>query len=156
MNALNGLNRPQAFGLDEAQEQILDQADRYAETELYPLSRRMDDEEWWPDEAFRNIGASGYFGATIPEQYGGAGMDLLTAGLVLQGFSRWNHALALSVVAHDNLCANNIYRNGNEEQRPALSARPLRRADDRRAGSDRTGGRVRRARLHADHGPARR
>lgn len=110
-------NHPAGFGLDEEQTAILDQADRYARSELYGLSQKMDDEEWWPDEAFRKIGADGYFGATISEEYGGAGLDLLGAGLVLQGFSRWNHALALSVVAHDNLCANNIYRNGNEEQR---------------------------------------
>jgi isovaleryl-CoA dehydrogenase len=114
---VNGSNRANAFGLDEEQNAILDGADRYARAELYPLSQRMDDEEWWPDEAFRQIGASGFLGATIPEQYGGAGLDLLQAGLVLQGFSRWNHAMALSVVAHDNLCANNIYRNGNEDQR---------------------------------------
>lgn len=114
---VNGSNHAHAFGLDEEQNAILDEADRYARAELYPLSQRMDDEEWWPDEAFRQIGVSGFLGATIPEQYGGAGLDLLQAGLVLQGFSRWNHAMALSVVAHDNLCANNIYRNGNEEQR---------------------------------------
>ena len=117
MNAVTGSNHAHAFGLDEEQNAILDGADRYARAELYPLSQRMDDEEWWPDEAFRQIGANGFLGATIPEQYGGAGLDLLQAGLVLQGFSRWNHAMALSVVAHDNLCANNIYRNGNEEQR---------------------------------------
>lgn len=117
MNAVTGSNRAHAFGLDEGEAAILDGADRYARAELYALSRRMDDEEWWPDEAFRRIGANGFLGATIPEQYGGAGLDLLQAGLVLQGFSRWNHAMALSVVAHDNLCANNIYRNGNEQQR---------------------------------------
>lgn len=44
-------------------------------------------------------------------------MDLLSAGLVMQAFSRWNHAMALAVVAHDNLCANNIWRNGNDAQR---------------------------------------
>jgi isovaleryl-CoA dehydrogenase len=36
---------------------------------------------------------------------------------VLQAISRWNHALGLAWVAHDNLCVNNIYRNANEEQR---------------------------------------
>jgi isovaleryl-CoA dehydrogenase len=77
----------------------------------------MDNEEWWPEDAFPKIGDNGLFGITIPEEYGGAGLDLVAAGLVLQGFSRWNHAMALAWVAHDNLCANNIYRNGNEEQR---------------------------------------
>ncbi|KIF66047.1 isovaleryl-CoA dehydrogenase [Streptomyces sp. AcH 505] len=106
-----------AFGLNEEQRAILDQADRFARNELYPLAQRMDHEEWWPQDAFPRIGDNGFFGATIPEDYGGAGLDLLAAGLVLQGFARWNHAMALSWVAHDNLCANNIYRNGNEQQR---------------------------------------
>ncbi|APE46000.1 acyl-CoA dehydrogenase (plasmid) [Sulfitobacter alexandrii] len=110
-------NAPDFFELDSDQREILHQADRYGRNELYPLSERMDAEEWWPDDAFRAIGAAGFLGATVSEEYGGAGMDLLDAGLVLQGFSRWNHAMALSVVAHDNLCANNIYRNGNEEQK---------------------------------------
>src|SRR6202007_2240607 len=114
---LSGDNRASMFALDEEQQAILDQADRFAHKELYPLCERMDREEWWPDEAFRMIGDNGFFGATIPEEYGGAGLDLLAAGLVLQGFARWNHAMALSWVAHDNLCANNIYRNGNEQQR---------------------------------------
>jgi isovaleryl-CoA dehydrogenase len=110
-------NTPDFFELDSDQREVLHQADRYGRNELYGLSERMDAEEWWPGDAFRAIGEAGFLGATISEEYGGAGMDLLDAGLVLQGFSRWNHAMALSVVAHDNLCANNIYRNGNEDQK---------------------------------------
>lgn len=112
-----GINRPMMFALDEEQTAILDQADRFARKELYPLSERMDRDEWWPADAFPRIGENGFFGATISEEYGGAGLDLVAAGLVVQGFARWNHAMALSVAAHDNLCANNIYRNGNEQQR---------------------------------------
>ena len=105
------------FELTEDQSAILDQADRFARKELHDLSERMDREEWWPEDAFPKIGDAGFFGVTIPEQYGGAGLDLVSAGLVTQAFSRWNHALALSYMAHDNLCANNLYRNGNEAQR---------------------------------------
>ena len=112
-----GDNRPSAFELDAEQNLILDQADRFARTELYGLSVRMDAEEWWPEDAFPKIGAQGLFGVTVPQEYGGAGLDLMAAGLVAQAFSRWNHAMALSCVAHDNLCLNNIYRNGNEAQR---------------------------------------
>jgi len=104
-------------GLSEDEQAILDQADRFAREQLYPLSERMDREEWWPTEAFGRIGATGYFGIPVPDTYGGAGMDLFTSGLVLQAFSRWNHALALSWVAHENLCLYNIYRNANDEQR---------------------------------------
>lgn len=105
------------WDLTEDQQQILMAADRFAEHALYPLAGRMDAEEWWPETAFAEIGAQGFFGATIAEDYGGAGLDLVAAGLILQAFARWNHAMALSCVAHDNLCANNIYRNGNAAQR---------------------------------------
>lgn len=110
-------NHPELFELDSERQAILNHADRFARNELHGLSVRMDAEEWWPEDAMSMIGDAGFLGATIPDEFGGAGMDLLSAGLVLQAFSRWNHAMALSVVAHDNLCANNIYRNGNDEQR---------------------------------------
>lgn len=112
-----GGNSSFGFELDAEQRGLLDHADRFAREKLYALSARMDADEWWPEEAFPLLGEAGFFGATIPADYGGAGLDLLSAGLVLQGFGRWNHALALSYVAHDNLCANNIYRNGDERQR---------------------------------------
>ena len=105
------------FDLDSDQQSILDQANKFSFNELYPLAEKMDKEEWWPDEAFPKLGETGYLGITVPEQYGGAGLDLFTSGLILQAMSRWNHAFALSWVAHDNLCVNNIYANGNEDQR---------------------------------------
>ena len=60
---------------------------------------------------------AGYLGMAWPEAYGGVGLDVFTSGLVLQAFSRWNHALALSWVAHENLCLFNIFRNASDEQR---------------------------------------
>jgi isovaleryl-CoA dehydrogenase len=108
----------QAFtGLSAEEMEILTQADRFAQAELYPLAQRMDDEEWWPEAIFPKIGETGYFGVTAPEQYGGSGMDIFTSGLILQAFGRWNHALALAWVAHENLCLHNILRNANEAQK---------------------------------------
>ncbi|HZR37721.1 MAG TPA: acyl-CoA dehydrogenase family protein [Nevskia sp.] len=104
-------------GLSNDEQGILDQADRFAQKELYPLAQRMDDEEWWPKDAFPLIGSTGYFGITAPEAYGGSGLDLMTSGLVLQAFGRWNHAMALAWVAHENLCLHNILRNANEAQK---------------------------------------
>jgi isovaleryl-CoA dehydrogenase len=112
-----GANRPGGWELDADRSVILHEADRFARKELYPLSARMDAEEWWPEDAFPKIGAQGMFGVTVPQEFGGSGLDLLSAGVVAQAFARWNHAMALSCVAHDNLCLNNIYRNGDELQR---------------------------------------
>ncbi len=113
------------FSLTDDQHAILEAADKYGREQLAPLAKRMDDEEWWPDQAFRALGEQGYLGITVPAELGGAGLDLFASGLVLQAFSRWNHALGLSWVAHENLCMNNILRNGSPEQRdryvPGLS-----------------------------------
>lgn len=108
----------QAFsGLSGDEMEILTQADRFAQKEIYPLAQRMDDEEWWPSEIFPKIGEQGYFGITAPEALGGSGLDVFTSGLILQAFGRWNHALALAWVAHENLCLHNILRNANDAQR---------------------------------------
>src|SRR5262245_58243709 len=103
--------------LTAEEQQILDETDRFARGELYPLAPRMDRDEWWPGDLFARLGAAGYLGITIPEAYGGVGSTLVASGLVLQAISRWNHAVGISWVAHDNLCLDNPFRNGNEDQR---------------------------------------
>ncbi|NGY06392.1 acyl-CoA dehydrogenase family protein [Solimonas terrae] len=121
MADFSGNERPsvmQAFsGLSNDELEILGNADRFAQAELYPLAQKMDDEEWWPTEIFPKIGETGYFGITAPEGYGGSNLGVFTSGLILQAFSRWNHSLGLAWVAHENLCMNNILRNANEAQK---------------------------------------
>jgi isovaleryl-CoA dehydrogenase len=106
-----------SYRLSDAQAEILDQADKYARSELHPLLPRMDDEEWWPDNFFPDLAKVGFLGITVPEEYGGSGADIFTAGLIAQAMARWNHALALSWVVHENLCLNNIAANADEAQR---------------------------------------
>lgn len=103
------------FSLNDDQRQVLELANTIGEQVLAPLAPRMDNEEWFPEDLFGELGKRGLLGATIEPRYGGAGMSLFEAGLVVQGFSRWNHAFALSYVAHDNLCANNIANNASDE-----------------------------------------
>ena len=105
------------FKLTEDQTLLLDHADKFGHEQLLPLAERMDNEEWWPNELMPRLGELGFLGITIPEKYGGVGMGLLDAGVVLQAFSRYNHAFGLSWVAHDNLCANNLFNNGSESIR---------------------------------------
>jgi isovaleryl-CoA dehydrogenase len=106
-----------AFGLTPEQEATLELADKFARAELAPLSRKMDDEEWWPPEVFPMLGRAGLLGVTIPASEGGPGLDVFASALILQGIARWNPAVALSWLAHENLCVNNILRNGDAAQR---------------------------------------
>ena len=105
------------FELTDLQTDIRREAERFCREQLGPLAEPMDNDEHWPAEVFPMLGAQGYLGLTIPEEYGGQGMDLLSSGLVSEVMHKWNPAIGLSWAAHDNLCVNNIFRNANEDQR---------------------------------------
>jgi isovaleryl-CoA dehydrogenase len=146
------------FRLNEEQEEILSTSDRFARDEFWPLQQRMDDEEWWPPQAMPALARMGFLGVTAPTQLGGAGGDFFTSGLITQGLARWNPAIALSYVAHENLCLNNIARNGSDEIRtrflPRLcdgSAIGALGLTEPGAGSDALGSMATTARREGDH-----
>ena len=146
------------YELTEEQSRTLALADEFARKELAPLAKKMDDDEWWPEGLFRRIGAAGYLGLTIPESEGGPGLDLFSSALVGQGFARWNPAVALSWLAHENLCLNNVQRNASPEQKkrylPGLADGTLVGAlglTEPGAGSDALGGMRTTARRDGDH-----
>jgi isovaleryl-CoA dehydrogenase len=105
------------FELSAEQRSIQDQAFRFAKAELAPLLARMDDDDWYPPELMRMLGAAGYCGITAPESLGGAGLDLFSCALVAEAFGYWNANATFIYGPHENLCLNNILRNGNDEQR---------------------------------------
>lgn len=109
------------FGLSFEQAEILGAATRFSEHELHALQPRMDDEDWWPPEVMPALGRMGFLGVTVPARFGGADSDFFASGLITQGLARFNPAVALSYIAHENLCLNNIARNADE----ALRARVL-------------------------------
>lgn len=104
------------YSLTTEQRQIVDHVDRVAREVLHPLQARMDAEEWWPDDLFRQMGELGLLGITAPEELGGSGQNEFTQALVSEVISKWNPAVGLSHGAHDNLCLNNLLRNGSDEQ----------------------------------------
>ncbi|PVH29817.1 acyl-CoA dehydrogenase family protein [Pararhodobacter oceanensis] len=104
------------FDLNDAQRAIYDAAFKYAERELHPLFAKMDDEDWYPAEMMAKLGSDGYCGLTAPEALGGAEMDLMSAGLVGEAFGYWNTNAAFIWGPHENLCLNNILRNGTDDQ----------------------------------------
>ena len=111
------LNSATQFELTADQKEIYDQAYRFAKKELAPLLPRMDDDDWYPEDLMHKLGEAGYLGITAPAEYGGSGMDLFSAGLVAQAFGYWNLNAAFIWGPHENLCLNNILRNGSKEQK---------------------------------------
>ena len=110
-----------AFALDPEQRAILDAVDAFARETFWPLQGRMDDEEWWPDTAMPALASMGLLGVTAEPSMGGAGGSFFTSALIAQALARWNPAIALSYIAHENLCLNNIARNASD----AVKARYL-------------------------------
>jgi isovaleryl-CoA dehydrogenase len=149
---------PSAFELTAEQQEVLDQADRFARAEMAPLQRRMDDEEWWPPEVMPALARMGYLGVTAPPELGGAGGDFFTSGLIALALARSNHAVSLSYAAHENLCLNNILRNASDDTRrryvPRLcdgSAIGCLALTEPGAGSDALGSMATTARRDGDH-----
>ncbi|HMM74077.1 MAG TPA: acyl-CoA dehydrogenase family protein [Gammaproteobacteria bacterium] len=105
------------YGFDADYQAVYDTAWRYAREHLYALAPRMDREDWFPEAEFRALAEAGLLGVTVPAEYGGAGMDVLAQCFICEAVSYWNHTVAASLLASDNLCLDNLVRNANEEQK---------------------------------------
>ncbi|MEM3676206.1 MAG: acyl-CoA dehydrogenase family protein [Thermoplasmataceae archaeon] len=86
----------------------------FVRKEVEPLRLRMDRDDYFPLELFRKMGDLGLLGITIPEEYGGSGMDYLAQCIVEEELGYSSPSLALSYGAHSNLCLDNLYRNGSQ------------------------------------------
>jgi alkylation response protein AidB-like acyl-CoA dehydrogenase len=68
--------------------QIGDTARRFADTRVKPLARELDETEHFPEEIYAAMAELGLFGITVPEEFGGAGLDALSYALVMEELSR--------------------------------------------------------------------
>ena len=101
-----------------AEERDLVEATRkFVRKEVAPVADRMDREDWFPKDVFRRLGEQGFLAPTIPTDYGGLGLSYRAQAIILEEIARVSPALALSVGAHSNLFADNVARNGSDEQR---------------------------------------
>ena len=107
----------QTFGFSEDYQAVYDLAYRYSRDELYSLCGKMDDEEWFPEDAFRKLGEQGLLGVTVPEEYGGSGLDVLAQCFICEAVAYWNHTLSASLLASDNLCVHNLVKNASALQK---------------------------------------
>ena len=91
----------------------------FARRELAPVADEIDRNDAFPPDLFPRLGALGILGVTVPAEYGGAGADLLSGVIAIEQLARVSASVALSYGAHANLCVNNLYTNGTEDQRRA-------------------------------------
>jgi isovaleryl-CoA dehydrogenase len=105
------------FELTSEQSMLKDSVARFVDNQVIPLAPEIDMDGAFPEKNFKTMADMGLFGISIPPEYGGSGSDLLSCVLVMEQLGRGCASTANTFGSHAILCAENIYRNGNDEQR---------------------------------------
>lgn len=105
------------FELSEQHKMLASMVRDFMEKEIEPIALQIDRDDKFPEWLWTRLAELGVLGTTVPEKYGGAGFDYLAETICGEQISRICPAIALSCGAHSNLCCDNLYRNGTEEQR---------------------------------------
>ena len=82
-----------------------------------PQAHEYDKKEQFNIELFRELGELGLLGITVPEEYGGAGLDAVAATIAHEELSYSDAGFGLAYLAHSMLFVNNLAYNGSEEQK---------------------------------------
>ena len=137
-------------------QQILKEAMReFADGEIAPGAAERDEQARFPSELIPKLAEQGLLGIMIPEEYGGAGYDAVSAAIIIEEIARVDAAVALLVGSHNSLCSGHILLAGSDDQKRQVSAAARARREARRLGAHRAGIGLRR-RCHAHARDARR
>jgi isovaleryl-CoA dehydrogenase len=85
-----------------------------------PQAHKYDKKEQFNIDLFRELGDLGLLGITVPEEYGGAGLDAVAATIAHEELSYSDAGFALAYLAHSMLFVNNLAYNGSEEQKTRI------------------------------------
>lgn len=105
------------FDLPETHQMLRDTVRKFAESEIAPVARQLDEKEQFSPELTRKMGELGLFGIIVPETYGGHGMDYLAYAVACEEVARVDGSQAATITAHNSLGISPLYYFGNEQQR---------------------------------------
>lgn len=109
--------RGMEFDLGEDVGALREMVLRWAQDRLGPIAGRVDRENVFPAELWREMGELGLLGITVPEEFGGTGMGYLAHTVAVEEIARVSPSISLSYGAHSNLCVNQLKLNGTDEQK---------------------------------------
>jgi len=112
------------FSLSMEQEILRNSVRDFAEKEIKPVVRELDEKEEFSYETMRKMADLGLFGMFVSEKYGGQGMDYVSYIIATEEIARVDGSHAATVAAGNSLGIGPLYYFGNEEQKekylPAL------------------------------------
>jgi len=105
------------YELSEEHELIRSTVRDFAEREIKPLAKELDEKGEFSVDLTKKMGEMGLFGMYLPEQYGGGGMDTLSYIIAVEELARIDSSQAATLAAHNSLGIGPIYYFGTEEQK---------------------------------------
>lgn len=108
--------------LSEEQEMIVAAVRDFVENEVYPVANKLEHDDEFPEAIVEQLKGMGLFGLTVSEQFGGAGMDLMTYALVVVELARGWMSLSGVLNTHFMACYL-IDKFGTDDQKQRLLPR---------------------------------
>ncbi len=105
------------FELSDEQRLVRETARAFTDNEIVERARENDRNEHFDLELVEKIAGQGYLGAIVPREYGGAGLDYLTYGLIVEEIGRGDSAMRTVVSVQTSLVCSALVRWGTEEQK---------------------------------------
>ena len=114
------------FQLTPDQELVRQSVREFAQREIAPYAAEWDREERFPWEAVEKIKPLGYFGAPIPEEHGGMGLDAVSYAILVEEIARADSSVRSIISVNCSLVGLTIVKWGSDEQKkewlPKLSS----------------------------------
>ena len=105
------------FKLTEQQEMIRDMVREFAEAEIKPLAKEVDEKHMFPIENVKKMQEMGLFGLAYPEEYGGSGAGQVAYMLAVEEIAKVCGTTSVILSASESLASWPIYKFGTEEQK---------------------------------------
>jgi alkylation response protein AidB-like acyl-CoA dehydrogenase len=98
----------------------------FAENEIRPVAKQLDEKEEFSLEITKKMGEMGFLGITVSPEFGGQGLDYLSYIIIVEELARVDASQAATVAAHNSLGTGPIFRYGSKKQKekylPGLTA----------------------------------
>jgi butyryl-CoA dehydrogenase len=105
------------FSLNSEQILLRDSVRQFMETEMRPVLRAYEREEKFPEAELRRLGEMGCCGMLIPEEWGGAGMDMVSYVVMLEEVARVCASTAITLSVTNSVASVPILRHGTDAQK---------------------------------------
>jgi len=96
---------------------IRDMVREFADSEITPVARDLDEQGKFPRDLVDKMGELGLMGIIIPEEYGGAGLDMVAFATAIIELGRADASVAITMAAHTSLGSLPILMFGSDEQK---------------------------------------